>query len=600
MLPDCRAYEMVSPVDKAGGDILTLCENSCFPSVLDQAAVAGGKLTYSSFRAFENPESAPYTSQYLATRGAGGWSNESISPPRQGASLLRTRSLDTLYKGFTPDLISGWVLGDTELALQPGAPAPNLYRRDNASGSYEALVSEASGVFLSELQGFSSDGAYAVFRGNMPLTADASKVKDTYQVYVSNNDGLYLGSVRPDGTASNVNSSAGSGGVFSDGRRGNVSHALSENGDRLFWSELIPGTATTVATELLYLRKNPTQPPSPQELGSAAGTGTLAPGSGTVTKLKTTSGAFAVGQSITAPGIPAGTTIAAVGATTLTLSAAATVEKGAVPLSAFSSCTDQSLACTVPVSKGGAQFRAASADGSRAIFSEGSNLLEYDTATETATPIAGELRGVMGVSDDASRVYFVSNEALDGAATAGKPNLYLVEKGAIGFIAALSAEDVSEELSPIALPPIYRSSRVTPDGEQAVFMSTAPLTGYDNTDAESGKADAEVFRFDASANELRCVSCVPSGAAPSGRRLVLQQNPQSTWIAAQIPGWPSQIYASRVLSDDGNRLYFNSYDPLVPEDTNAKQDVYQWQAPGKGSCTEASSSFHQTPPAAST
>ena len=596
VLSDCRAYEMVSPVDKAGGDILTLCENSCFPSVLDQAAVAGGRLTYSSFRAFENPESAPYTSQYLATRGRDGWFNESISPPRQGASILRTRSLDTLYKGFTPDLSSGWVLGDTELTLQPGVPAPNLYRRDNASGSYEALVSEASGVFLSELQGFSADGAYAVFRADGRLTPDApNSPKGTYQTYLSADGELHLISVKPDGAPNSSSSSAGSPGFLVNGREGNVFHALSHGGESVFWtSELGSGSFQ------LYLRKNPTQLQSPQELGSAAGTGTLAPGSATVTKLKTTSGAFAVGQSIAAIGIQTGTTIAAVGATTLTLSAPATVEKGAVPLSAFSECTDPSLACTVPVSKGAAKFVAASADGAKAIFSEtaGDKLLEYDTASETVTPIAGSVRGVMGVSDDASHVYFVSTEALDGGAPAGKPNLYLGENGAVSFIATLSAEDASAEMSSVVSQPILHTSRVTPDGEQAVFMSTAPLTGYDNTDAESGKADAEVFRFDASANgaagELKCVSCMPSGAAPAGRELVLQQSPRDTWIAAQIPGWPSQIYASRVLSDDGNRLYFNSYDPLVPEDTNAKQDVYQWQAPGKGSCTEASSSFHQS------
>ena len=38
------------------------------------------------------------------------------------------------------------------------------------------------------------------------------------------------------------------------------------------------------------------------------------------------------------------------------------------------------------------------------------------------------------------------------------------------------------------------------------------------------------------------------------------------------------------MSDDGSRLFFNSVDPLLPGDSNGKQDVYQWEAPGTGSC----------------
>jgi hypothetical protein len=65
----------------------------------------------------------------------------------------------------------------------------------------------------------------------------------------------------------------------------------------------------------------------------AQGNGTLTSGSTSVTGVTTTSGAFLAGQTITAPGIPAGTTIVSVGAGTLELSAAATAS-GAEALSA--------------------------------------------------------------------------------------------------------------------------------------------------------------------------------------------------------------------------------------------------------------------------
>ena len=67
--------------------------------------------------------------------------------------------------------------------------------------------------------------------------------------------------------------------------------------------------------------------------------------------------------------------------------------------------------------------------------------------------------------------------------------------------------------------------------------------------------------------------------------------PRPVWGAAWIPGWEHNLLAQRVLSDDGSRVFFNSYDALLPSDTNGVQDVYQWRRPGSGECTAASSSY---------
>jgi len=70
------------------------------------------------------------------------------------------------------------------------------------------------------------------------------------------------------------------------------------------------------------------------EVTTASGSGELTSGSKNVTGVVTATGAFKIGQTITAPaGIPAGTTIKAVGAGTLELSVAATAT-GAQPLTA--------------------------------------------------------------------------------------------------------------------------------------------------------------------------------------------------------------------------------------------------------------------------
>ncbi|HET7120876.1 MAG TPA: hypothetical protein VFI17_06450, partial [Solirubrobacterales bacterium] len=131
-LPDCRAYEMVSPIDKNGADIEVVFNSNGFPAALNQAAANGDAITYSAYRAFGEVESSPYSSQYVASRGAGGWSSRGISPPREGPSLYTTAQLDFQYKGFTSDLCHGWLLQDTDHPLAEGwvEGSPTVYQRE--------------------------------------------------------------------------------------------------------------------------------------------------------------------------------------------------------------------------------------------------------------------------------------------------------------------------------------------------------------------------------------------------------------------------------------------------------------------------------------
>jgi hypothetical protein len=221
----------------------------------------------------------------------------------------------------------------------------------------------------------------------------------------------------------------------------------------------------------------------------------------------------------------------------------------------------------------------------------------------------------MGASEDASRISFASEEALSSGANAqgkspvaGAPNLYLYDSGKSGldryqFIGTLSDMDAQPFTSagnegtftPLNFVAFKKSSRVSPDGRQIAFMSTATLTGYDNTDANNGEADAEIYAYDATANggqgQLSCVSCNPSGQRPVGRNITLEGYETALWGAALLPPYYTDQYGSRVISDDGKRVYFNAYDALLPSDTNGKADVYQWEAPGSGTCTEASPAF---------
>jgi hypothetical protein len=272
-------------------------------------------------------------------------------------------------------------------------------------------------------------------------------------------------------------------------------------------------------------------------------------------------------------------------------------EQGQVP----GECSAPGIACTTAVSAKGEElsgrnkshFWAAAADGSKAIFTavEGSaslgldlpgsgvDLYEFDVEAEQTQLIAPQTLGVLGVSKDASHVYFASAAVLGGAngegdvAVAGKANLYHSHAGAIEFVGTLAAQDSGA----IATEPRFHSSRVSPDGLHAAFVSRAPLTGYDNLGAGDGKATPEAFLYDAQQGKLICVSCNPSNARPAG--------------PASIPFFQNILYASRALADDGSRLYFESDDALAARDTNGVQDVYQWEELGRGGCEEADASF---------
>jgi hypothetical protein len=255
-------------------------------------------------------------------------------------------------------------------------------------------------------------------------------------------------------------------------------------------------------------------------------------------------------------------------------------------------CSVLGDACTVVVSEGEARYWASAVDGRYAFYTEGGELYRFD-----AEPVAGGASreiltgggagvvGVLGVSEDGEDVYFVAKGALAPGATTQTCeaetwcNLYLLDKGNIRFVARLSAGDGSQILLSGRVEAgdwigglAKTRSLVTSDGESLVFMSRQSLSvtgypdGYPNNGAE------EVYVYEAGSNSLFCASCGSTREGASGYLPV-------GWSSTRVPQW---------MSEDGNRVFFDSGTPLVPQATNGKQNVYEWEREGSGTCTTGS------------
>ena len=537
-LPDSRGYELVSPAQKgsaeAGGQKGAAGGlNDTGFTKIQQGSADGEAFTFTSFTSFDDPKSAPGTSQYLARRTAGGWTSRNITPAGHSQNPLQPPS-----RGFTPDLAFGaMVVGEPPLTPEADPNHPNIYLQDDDSGALQLLSLGTPTVSPQETDhycvgfgGASADGSRAFFLANGALTANAP-VAPGFSLYEwSAAGGVKLVSVLPGELPAQPSVANGFGAQGNGCGTGQTIErgAVSADGSRVFWT-FVPKSGAT----RLLARVNGTE--TVQLDAKQGGTGNA----------------------------------------------------------------------------GNGKFRAASADGSRVVFMDNGKLVpgagegglyRYDFAAAPGTRLTdltpaaqpAGVEGVLGASDDTSSVYFVATGVLTEAAnergekaTAGGHNLYVWREGqGIAFIAALQVED-DHDWNP---EPHEQTARVSPDGSTLAFVSRASLTGYDNlaegaegcqlTDEGELVGDRhcnEVYRFDAASGSLSCASCTPTFARPRG--------------PASLPAWSSPFQQPRYLSADGGRLFFQTLDGLDPHDANGRQDVYELERAGVGSCDAAAPTF---------
>jgi hypothetical protein len=213
-LPDCRAYELVTPSTaitsqpdppRAGA----VYEDT--PSGL--AARDGNRMAYSSQDILPGSDSGGQ--DYVATRGVSGWSSENVTP-RQSYTGDRCTTDNTAVTAYSTNLTTaalfvggqqtafsqnGGSCGVEGVEVVSGEPlgVVNLLLRNDINASYQLLNVPRPGVTPENAQfdGASSDLNHVVFDEQAPLTPNAPDGVDNLYEWAEGD--LRLVTVLPDG-----------------------------------------------------------------------------------------------------------------------------------------------------------------------------------------------------------------------------------------------------------------------------------------------------------------------------------------------------------------------------------------------------------------
>jgi hypothetical protein len=242
-LPDDRAYELVSPAEKHGGQVLpseptiSSCPLvECKPGAaynhdfIRQTSVDGDAIAYEG-SPFAFRGGARVENEYLSRRGPSGWQTVNLTPAQLSSKVTGG------YEVFDPDLAMGLVhAGPPTLSPQAPGDYPNLYLQP--SGNPLALVpllTEASaslqcppGGGLAGLsirfRGASSDLSRLFFEANDALTPEALGGCGEVNLYEWSAGRIHPVNLLPGGAETVPGAKLGG------------SNAISKDGSRVFWS----------------------------------------------------------------------------------------------------------------------------------------------------------------------------------------------------------------------------------------------------------------------------------------------------------------------------------------------------------------------------
>jgi hypothetical protein len=547
-LPDCRAYEQVSPANKGG--------IGAYPppgeSTPVQVIASGEKLAYLSFSTFPGGlGSTALSAGHVSSRSAGGWQTAEWTPEVPKAEVLKLSRADYV---FSEDL-SQAVLQVPLMLLTPEATpyVANLYVR-HPDGIY-TLVNAAHPAILPETlcglgpvlaicyefedrsayAGASSDMRHVLFESTSQLLPEAPPT-ETQALYENASGHVRLAGILPDGTPGSTSTAGSGSSVYYasieqvDGR---VEHAMSRDGSRVVFQapadEGGPDAQQNGLTEVY------------DRLEGSETIELSAPASGPPPKVATPESATFWDAS------QDGSRVFFTSSAELTSESNTGSANGGADLYEYSFERGQ---------HGEPPLKDLTVD---------QNILDESTGAM--------VQGVAGVSSDGAYVYFVADgQLVEGNGVDGQPNLYVVHNGGSPrFIATLATVDGSDWTQSSS----SLQSYVTPDGKHLEFDSRIALPssnfpkGYDNHDQETGEPDREIYEYNAAeaeeASQLLCASCDPSGARPVG----------DAFTSAN-----SAFSRARVISDNGARVFYTARTPLAPE----LETVFEFEQAGEGEC----------------
>jgi hypothetical protein len=521
-LPDCRAYEQVSPQNKNNTDAVG-------QDAQVQSSPLGSSISYLSYAPFPGIEGAAEYPTYLSSAESERWSTQGIFPPSEAGS-------SALLPGWTEDLRYtvvgigdlGPLIGEASIRGEEGTVESavlgewNFYLRDNTDGSYR-LLAPGNGVHEVRFDDSSRGDSSILFEDRAKLTKKAAFFSEEV---VENGTNLYewkdgvvtLVGVLPNGEAPAGGSVAGPGGPAIR------EHEAGAGADEL------PGGATSGGAGRFYTQNTISEDGS-RVFFTDVGTGHIY-------------------------------------------------------------MREPNAKRTIPVSAGEAYWRAATTAGSYIFYTEGSgakrNLYRFAVEVKKREPLTmGEAHvlGTLGISNDGSYAYFIAENVLPGTvgASAGNANLYEWHSGETIFISTLSLStdynDWTDFTRVGGAEEGGKTSRVTQEGTTILFSSYNRITSYDN-----GGKD-ELYLYDAtrplSARNPACVSCNPRSALATGEVYL-------THHFGYTEPFPHSNFLTNNLSEDGNRVFFQTAERLVSGDINDQMDVYEWEREGSGSCAVGS------------
>ncbi len=162
------------------------------------------------------------------------------------------------------------------------------------------------------------------------------------------------------------------------------------------------------------------------------------------------------------------------------------------------------------------------------------------------------------IASENGDIYFFSPEQLDGSrGLPNRENLYDYRNGTVQYVTTFTTgpycyQSPFPDLTDNACSdtPIARME-VTPNDSHMAFVTASPVTQYDNA------GHLEMYTYEPAARKIVCVSCNPNGEAPV-----------------------SNVEASQdglFMTNDG-RTFFSTDEALVHGDTNEGEDVYEYVA----------------------